>query len=255
MDNIHEDEQICDINANLSVIQKKTGLKFGTDSYLLSAFVSGKYVKGADLGSGTGVASLICTAADKIKTMYSFEIQNEYASLISRNAQINGLSGKIIPIQCDIREIESYAQPGTFDAVISNPPYFKNGSGFHSTFSDMDIARREINGTINDFCNSASKLLKFGGDFYVIYRPERLSDLLDAMKSAMLEPKKMILIFPNIDSSPSLVLVKAVKGASPELVISRPLIMKDNDNKETDDCAKIYSNCSTNFLFDRNNKT
>ena len=92
------DEKIIEINENLTLIQKKNGLTFGTDAYLLSAFIhESRYRRGVDLGSGTGVIPLLCASKAKGAHIYAVEIHEQFTSLIKRNAALNGMSDKITP--------------------------------------------------------------------------------------------------------------------------------------------------------------
>ena len=243
-------ERLDYINEDLSLIQLKRGLTFGTDAYLLSAFVRERSGKGADLGSGTGVASLLCLTKNKSSFMYASEIQPYFASLIERNAALNSLSEKLTVLSGDARELSSKDTEGELDFVISNPPYMKASGGFGTQSEEMNIARRELNGTIVDFCNTASRLLKFGGYFYVVYRPDRLIDLICAMRVANLEPKKLVTVYPDLHSKPCLVLCMAKKGASSDVTQSKPLIIyKDGTRDYTDDMQKVYDTCSLEHLF------
>lgn len=242
-------ERLDKINEDLSLIQRIGGLTFGTDAYLLSAFAK-RSTACAELGSGTGVASLLCLTKDKAEHMYSFEIQHAFAELSERNAALNGLDGRMTVIEKDIREISEADTCGRVDTVISNPPYMKDGSGFESAAEEMSIARRELNGTVGDFCKAAARLLRYGGLFYTVWRPDRLCDLLCSLRAFSLEPKRMITVYPDTHTKPCLVLTEAKSGASPSLVQSRPLIIyRDGTRTYTDDMQKIYDEFSMEHLF------
>ena len=258
--NISADERIDIINEDLKIVQKKKGLTFGTDSYLLSAFAKkmGRE-SAADLGCGTGVASLLCAARKKYKKIDALEIQDEFAKLAERNAELNGLENTVLPICCDVRDTDGYISPGSLGAVFSNPPYMPKGSGAAPAHDEMNIARREENGTIADFCAAASRMLRHGGIFTVVYRPERVCELIFSMKSVSLEPKRMVFVYPDRKSPPCLVLVEAKKGAAPSVKISRPLIIYDCENKSdgrkyTEDMDRVYDEFSLEHLFKKESK-
>ncbi len=245
------DERLDKINENLSLLQLKEGLTFGTDAYLLAAFARPQRAFGADLGSGTGVASFLCLVKNKFPHMHAFEVQPRFANLIERNARLNGLSKKITVHCKDIRCATLQDTDGWLSGIISNPPYMKAASGFENASNAKNIARREVLGTIEDFCSSAAALLKHGGLFTVVYRPQRLADLFYAMRSNCLEPKRIVLVHPDADAAPSLVLVEAKKGAASSLVWARPLIIyKAGTRTYTEDMDRVYETCSMDFLFD-----
>lgn len=243
---LKDGERINEINESLRLIEKKDGLVFGTDAYLLSAYLPKRErLVGAELGSGTGVISLLATARKKCLHVYAFEVQNEFCELSERNISLNGFDGKITVISKDVR----YATPADtgkeVDFVFSNPPYMKSDSGKSNEKEEKNIARHEICGDINDFCACARRLLKHGGNFYTVYRPDRMADLIYALKSNGLEPKKITYVYPNSTTPPCLMLVSAKLGGKSGLVIDEPLfIYKDNTREYTDRFAKIYENCS-----------
>ena len=127
----------------------------------------------------------------------------------------------------------------------------KSGSGLTNATDEMNTARREENGTVADFCASAARLLKFGGTFTVVYRPDRLAELLCSMRAASLEPKKLVTVYPTAADKPCLVLVEAKKGAAEGMVFARPLIIYENKNSTvyTADMQKIYDTFSLDHLF------
>lgn len=253
---LKENERFDEINENLKIIQKKNGLTFGSDTYLLSAFISSQSgARAADLGSGTGIASLLCAAREKFARIYSIEIQEDFCRLIERNATLNGLDRVISPIHADVRSVKPTDTEGELDAVFSNPPYMKADSGKRNEHDEKYIARHEVFGDIFDFCAAASRLLKFGGLFYCVYRPDRLSELMAAMNASRLEPKVMVFVCYDTDSAPSSVIVRAKKGAAPSMKLCRPLILHlpmpadGSPRPMTADAKKIYESCSFEDFF------
>ncbi|MBQ8475210.1 MAG: methyltransferase [Clostridia bacterium] len=243
-------ERLDQINENLSLIQDKNGLTFGTDAYLLASFVKNRAGVGADFGSGTGVASLLCLSKNKFSFVYAFEVQDKFARLTERNAVLNGFCEKSKVYCKDVRDITPDDTNGWIDTVISNPPYLKADEGFANKTDEMNIARREMNGTIYDFCASASKILKHGGIFYTVYRPDRLAEMIHALKCNTLEPKRIVTVHPDTNTPASLVLIESKKGAAPSLKFAKPLfIYKDGTRTYTEDMDRVYEETSLDFLF------
>ena len=245
-------ERLDSINENLSLIQYKEGLTFGTDSYLLAAFT--RYQKsgiGVELGGGTGVVSLLAASRNRLDKIHCAEIQPYFADLIRRNAELNGLSERVIPHHADVRDLTPETFSCEVHAVFSNPPYMKPGSGRDNASPEMNTARREENGTIFDFAASARRLLRHGGYFTVVYRPDRLAELLHAMRENHLEPKRLVMVYPSVSDKPCLVLAEGKKGAAPGMVVSRPLIIYRDKaaGTYTDDMNRVYDEFSLEFLF------
>jgi len=246
---LQPDERLDEINENLRLIQKKDGLTFGTDAYLLAAFLrTSPSGMGGELGGGTGVVSLLALTRQKLRSVWVYEIQPEFAALCSRNAALNGLSAQMEVLCADVRVIPGEQK---LDAVFSNPPYMKADCGRENAISAMNIARREVHGSILDFCQCAARLLRHGGTFSAVYRPDRLTDLLCAMREAGLEPKRMVFVYPTAADRPCLVLAEAKKGASAGIVTAPPLCIYADGNKRvyTPELERIYSTCSMEFLF------
>ncbi len=247
-----KDERIEEVNEHLSIVQKKDGILFGTDAYLLGAFVRPvPQSSAADLGSGSGIVSLLCLAGGKLRSACAVEIQEDYCALIRRNAERNGLGARMSVLCCDVRSLRASSLGGPLDLVVSNPPYLRRGAGLPHSSQRMETARREGNGTVADFCASASRLLRSGGSFYVVYRPDRLTDLLCALRAGKLEPKRMITVYPDAASAPCLTLVEAVKDASPSLLAAPPLCIYRNGTERTytDAMQRVYDEFSMEFLF------
>lgn len=243
-------EKIIKINDQLTLIQKVNGLTFGTDAYLLSAFARGGAKQNcADLGSGTGVIPLLLAQRGRFKRIFAVEIQKDFAILTERNAEQNGLGDIITPICADVRELRATDIGCELDAVTANPPYMKIDSGKRNEHDEKFIARHEVYGDIGDFCACAYRLLKHGGKFYTVWRPDRLCDLLYSLRENKLEPKRIVFVHATAESEPSMVLIQSTKGAASGAIVTRPLILHANaeDAKNgvlSPDAERIYETCS-----------
>ena len=150
-----------------------------------------------------------------------------------------------VVINKDLRASSVADTEGEVDFVFSNPPYMRADSGKQNENICKNISRHEIFGEINDFCACAKKLLKHGGDFYVVYRPDRMIDLISALRNNNLEPKKLTFIHPNSSTPPSLLLISAKLGGKSGLVIDKPVyIYKDGTQEYTEQFKRIYETCS-----------
>jgi len=243
---INENERVNIINEDLSLIENKNSLTFGTDAYLLSAYLPKKSrAVCVELGVGSGVISLLALTKKKCQHVYGFEVQNDIADIAKRNAELNGLSDKFTVINKDLRLCTATDTQKEVDVVFSNPPYMKKDSGKLNENENKNASRHEIFGEINDFCACAKRLLKHGGDFYIVYRPDRMIDLISALRNNNLEPKKLTFIHPNSSTPPSLLLISAKLGGKSGLVIDKPVyIYKDGTQEYTEQFKRIYEICS-----------
>lgn len=246
-----DDERLDTVNEKIRLIQKKQGLTFGTDAFLLAAFVkSALKTHVVDLGSGTGILPLLLLAKGKVKHATAVEVQPIFADLIARNAKLNGFAERITPLCANVKDLRSGTIGEEVGLVISNPPYMKCTSGKRNESDEKYIARHEVCGNITDFCACAARILKHGGKFVCVWRPDRLTDLINALQEHRLEPKRMTFVHADAESEPCSVLVEATKGASPSVRVSKPLILYEafEDGEKvrrlTPTAQKIYDTCS-----------
>ena len=245
---LYENERLDAVNENINLISKKDGLIFGTDAYLLAAYVRPRSsARAAELGAGTGIISMLLASRARLGHITAIEIQHEFATLTQRNVELNGLSDKISVLEADVRALKPTQD---YDVVFSNPPYMRVDNGKRNESEAKYIARHEVCGSIEDFCLAASRLLKHGGRFYCVYRPDRLSELFAAMTKNHLEPKEMTFVHADCESEPSMALVSATKYGAPSMRITPPLFLHDlaestNGARELSSKAqKIYDTMS-----------
>ena len=243
---LFEDERLDEVNENLTLIQKKDGLTFGTDAFLLASFIKTvPCAKSAELGAGTGIISLLVAQRKKLGHIHALEVQKDFCALTERNVKLNGLDDRITVLEADVRDVKPVHVGGELDVVFSNPPYMKNDSGKRNSSERKYIARHEVMGGIDDFCAAAYRLLKHGGKFYCVWRPDRLVGLICAMRNNRLEPKILQTVCANTESAPSMVLVMAQKGGNEGLITPPTLFLnRDGSNELTDRAARIYDTLS-----------
>lgn len=238
------------INEHLSLTSRTTGLSFGTDAYLLAAFVRPRSrAKAADLGSGTGVIPLLLLEKNKCKCAYGLEIQPLYADLIEKNARENGLSDRLSGVCADVRTATDRLTGGPCDLVVSNPPYLKVRAGKSCASTEKEMARHETQGDISDFCACAARLLRSGGDAYFVWRPDRLTDLISALRACRLEPKRILFVHGDCLAEPSLCLVESRKDAKSGCRVLPPLFLHEPGTSGkarrpmTERAALVYETC------------
>ena len=231
------------VNDKLTLIQQTEGLTFGTDALLLASYINGKHKRGCEFGSGSGIISMLLVTREKLEHTVAIEVQQEYAALTERNISLNNLGDRITAVHSDIRD---YKPDLEFDIIYTNPPYMKTDSGKKNNLEKKNIARHEVCGDIFDFCSSAAKILKYGGFFTAVYRPDRLIDLITAMRGARLEPKRITFVHADTDAEPSMALIEGKNGGKGGLIVTKPLIIyRDKSHKDyTDDMNYIMENGS-----------
>ena len=211
------------MDGRLRIIQSKTGYRFSIDAILLSDFVTIKKKDTVvDLGTGCGVIPLSLLISKSLKHIYCIEIQPELAFQAMRNANLNKLDDKMSVILGDMRNLPLPAS--SVNVVVCNPPYRRKESGRINHDQQRAIARHEIHASLDDIINASKYLLGIKGRLAIIYPAERLTDLIDKLKRAGFEPKKLRAIYPDMGANAKLVLVEAWSGGKSGLTILPPLI-------------------------------
>ena len=241
---LKENERIDDLEfKELKIIQKPEGFCFGIDAVLLSDYAKEikNNAKVLDLGTGTGILSILLSGKTKLSKIYGIEIQKEIADMAQRSVELNNLNNKIEIINTDINNLEDFFDINTFDAIVTNPPYKNENSGKINDNEYKYISRHETTANLSKFINISFKMLKDKGSFYMVHRPERLVDIIYELRKNKLEPKNIRFVYSNKNKEPKLVLIKAVKNANRFLKIDKPLFIYDEDGKYTDELLKIYN--------------
>ncbi len=215
-------------NGKLQMIQKKKGYRFSVDAVLLSQFIKiYKDEKVIDLGTGCGILPLLLSHTSKARSFIGVEIQKGLADCAKKNVTLNHLENRISIIKQDFRKLGNIFPPGSFDVVLSNPPYRKYRTGRINPFIEKAIARHEMKGTLEDLISVASYLLPPKGRCYLIFPVLRTVDLLVALRKKKLEPKRLQFVHPFIKEEAKFILTESVKDSGVELKLMEPLILHE----------------------------
>lgn len=211
----------------LELYQSRSGYRFNEDALALVHFFrrlrTGQGGRLADFGCGNGVMALWCALEDAALEADGYELQPALAGLARRNAEHNGLAGRVQIREGDLRQHKTLVPPATYDAVIINPPYFPVGGGHPSENQEKNIARHETALTLSDWTAAAAHALKEGGELFAVYPAKRLVALLGALTSSRIEPRALQPVHPSGTSEAVQVLVRAVRSGKPGLSVLPPL--------------------------------
>lgn len=241
---LKNNERIDDLEfAGLKIIQNTDGFCFGIDSVLLADFAKNikKNSKVVDIGTGTGIISILLSKKAVVDKIYGVEIQAEVADMAKRSVELNGLEDKIEIINDDIKNINKYIENNSIDVIVSNPPYKKINAGVKNENEKLLISRHEIKCNLADIAEISRKLLKDKGEIYIVHKSERLVDILTTFRQNKLEVKLIRLVQSDVQSKPNLVLIKAVKNGGEFLSIDKPLIIYKDKNIYSDEILEIYN--------------
>ena len=212
--------------------------RFGTDAFLLADFSAyRKKDKVCDLGTGCGIIPLIMQKKMPPEIIYAVDIQEDAVEQLKMGMDKSEIRN-IIPVHADLKELWKNAPVGQLDLVTCNPPYKAANAGIESSLTAQKIARHEVLCNINDVCHAGERLLKFGGRLCICNRPERLSDVIYAMKKNNIEPKRLRFVSKNADEAPWLFLIEGKKGSKPFMKVEPQMYIR-TDTGFTDELNEI----------------
>ena len=207
-----------------------------TDSMVLSHFVRlPRNASVLDLGAGCGTLGLLLCSKDEHCHVTGIELDENAHLEALENIRRNGLSTRMESICADLRSVSESFSPGSFSCCVSNPPYFSGGAASRS----LSTARQEGCCTPEDLFRCGSHLLKFGGDFFLVHKPERLAELIATAAHYKLEAKRLCLVRHRADAPVNLILLQLRKGAKPGLQWEE-MILHHADGSPTDLYKEIY---------------
>ena len=239
---LKDNERIDDLQRNgYQIIQNRDGFCFGMDAVLLSGFAKVKpEEKAIDLGTGTGIIPILLEAKNQGLHYTGLEIQEEVADMAARSVALNHLEDKITIVRGDIKEASRLFGAASFDVVTSNPPYMNDSHGLKNPDLPKAISRLEVLCTLEDVAREAARLLRPGGRFYLVHRPHRLIEIITALKSVGMEPKRMKMVHPFVDKEANMVLIEAVRGGRSMIKVEAPVIVYKEPGVYTDEIYTIY---------------
>lgn len=212
------------------------GFPLSTDSMVLAHFIKlPRSARILDLGSGCGTLGVLLCAKDPACTVTGFELTEHAHRAAQENIRANGLQSRMESICADLRQIPEVLPQGSFSLCVSNPPYFSGGPVSHRT----PLARREDGCTLAELLKSAAWALKYGGDLYLVHRPERLGEIIAQAAPFRLEAKRLGLLRHAEGQRPNLILLQLRKGGKPGLSWEE-ITLYDKSGIPTEEYRAIY---------------
>lgn len=227
---------------NLKIYQNTEMFNFSLDSVLLPNFVTlNKNIsKILDIGCGNAVIPIILSTKTSAR-ITGVEIQKEVADLALKSVEYNNLSNQIQIVNDDIKEYYKNLETEIFDVITCNPPYFKVNETSNFNLNDYKtIARHEVKLNIDEIMKISKKLLKNNGNIAIVHRPERLIDIIEAMKKNGIEPKKIQYVYPKINKEANILLIEGVKNGKSGVKILEPLYSHEESGDYTEQIKKYF---------------
>lgn len=232
--NLNPGERVDQLYANdVQIIQSKEVFSFSLDAVLLANFATlpqkGHIV---DLCAGNGAISLFMSKKTQA-LITGIELQQRLADMGKRSIQLNNLEHQLEMHQLDLKDSLTKVRHDSVDLVVCNPPYFKElPTSKKNPNPYLALARHEIQTNLNEVVKMAARLLKTNGKFALVHRPDRFLDILAALQSAKLAPKRVRFVYSKYESEANIVLVEAIKnGKTDGFKVMPPLFVYDNSDQ------------------------
>lgn len=227
---------------NAIIYQNNDYFLFSLDAVLLANFVNIRLSdkKIIDLCSGNAPIPMLLSYRTKAR-IFGVEIQKEIYDMGIESIIENKMDNQIELLNYDVKKISDIYKRESFDIVTCNPPYFKyNGNKMVNENMIKTNARHEVLIGIEDIIKNAYYLLKNGGKFALVHRPDRLIEIIDLLKKYSLEPKRIQFVYPKCNKEANLILIESLKNGNIGLKIENPLIIHENDGEYTKQVKKMF---------------
>lgn len=231
-------EYAVDLGRGFSVLQDTEGYLFTQDSVICANLLrAGSRDRLLDLGCGTGIMSVLALLKKGVRDAVGLDVDERAVALAARNAERCGLAGRMTLVCRDVRGASRELGRESFDKVVCNPPYFDFSDGGDG--GRNALAKRESEARLEDFIATGAECLRFGGDFTLVMRAERLADAVSSFRAHGLEPKTLTLIFPRPDAEAGSFVMTARKGGRPGLRTDA-LYVTDGEGRPTERIKELY---------------
>ena len=227
---------------NMKIVQNEDYFNFSLDSVLLPNFVTIKKntKKILDLGTGNAPIPMIISTRSNAK-IYGIEIQKEIFDLAKESIKMNNLEKQISLINDNMKNLDKYFEPNSFDIIISNPPYFKvNEKSNMNECIQKTIARHEKEITLAEIVFIAKKYLNNNGIFAIVHRTDRLIEIIEEFKKNNIEPKRIQLIYPKEKTESNMVLIEGRKNGNMGLKILPPIIVHNQNGDYREEIKELF---------------
>ena len=227
---------------DMIIYQDNDYFLFSLDSVLLANFVTLRPTdkKIIDLCSGNAPVPMLMSFRTRAR-IFGVELQKYIYDMGLDSIKENGLDNRITFINDDVKNINKLFEAESFDVVTCNPPYFKYvDTSLINDNNGKAIARHEVKINLDDIVKKSKYLLKSGGTFAMVHRPDRLIEIINLMQANGIEPKKMRLVYPKNGKDANILLIEGIKNGKIGLKILPPLIVHDEQGNYVSEVRKMF---------------
>jgi tRNA1(Val) A37 N6-methylase TrmN6 len=214
------------ISSEFRFYQPLKGYRINIDTIILYDFAS-KYANGRvlEIGSASGVMSILLSKSRTVTHVTGIEIDPVSYGLSLKNRQINDCGERILFLNDDINNFKHLFKPQSFDTIITNPPFYKYGTGMLNKRQAVGTAHHDKRLTLDAVFKSARYLLKPRGYLIMLFTSSRIDEIFLSIKGFGVEVLRFIHRKNGKPADTFLMLTK--KGGGKQLSIVPPLIVNE----------------------------
>lgn len=220
-----------------SIAQDLCAMKVGTDGVLLGAWSKVPNGNVLDIGSGSGLISLMVAQRNKNCTIDAIDIdQQAYLQTLNniKNCPWNDrIKGHHTALQC-------FHPSSKYNLIISNPPFFINA--FKAENESKNRARHTDELSYQDFIHCATQLLQPSGILSVVLPVKEAEFFNDIAHQNKLYINRKCWVKPNSSKAPKRVLLEF--RFHPKVVITEYLTI---ERDQRHDYTEEYRNLTQDF--------
>lgn len=236
MDEVSEDSLL---DGRVKFRQPVDGYRAAIDPVFLAAAVPAKDGQSVlDVGSGAGAASLCLAARVSGVRVFGLEMQPPLVALARDNIAMNGMIGRVESMIGSLQTPPPRLAPGSFHHVMTNPPYQAAEDGRASPHSGKAMANQEGDVDLAAWMRYAINMLQPKGSLVVVYRADRLDDLLAALNRKVGEIV-ILPLWPKVDRPAKRILLRARKGVASPLTLLPGMVLHEDDGHYTAPAAAV----------------
>ena len=207
--------------------QPAQGYRVAIDPVLLAAAVPACEGCVLDAGAGTGAAALCLAVRVPGCKVVGIELQPALQAIAAANVTHNALGSRVEILLGDLAQ----CPPGSFDHVMTNPPYLAAKVATAPPRQERAHAHVEGSAALDAWLQACVRMLEPGGTLTLIHRAERLGEIL-AHLSGSLGALTVFPLWPGERGRPAKrVLVQGRKGSRAPLMLLPGLVLHAADGK------------------------
>ena len=212
-------------------------MKVTTDACLFGAWVANEKLKVEtvlDIGTGTGLLSLMLAQKNDEVLIHAIEIDKDAADQAKENAASSAWKERIDILNADIK---GFSFKNKFDLIISNPPFYENE--LRSETNRRNIAHHSENLTLKELLDVIKTNLNANGNFFLLLPYKRNDEIKKLFKDHQLHISKILLIRQSIKHDYFRIFIKGNLSATEKEIEFDEMSICDEQQQYTNEFVRL----------------